>query len=494
MEKQKNYVSKKEFWTYCIGAGGQGMVYGIMSSYISDFYLNVLQLSSIFVLFLMLLARVWDAINDPLMGILMDRAQPKQGKMRTYLLYTPLPIALLTMCLFIDPGLSGNSVLVYAAVTYTLWGMVYTVSDVPFWSLPNTMTANAAERGKLISVARTVNGVGSAVPMVFFMALGPLLASLTSRTGGELEKLKYLVIVLFVSVLGNLLFFRTAFGVKERVHIPVPPKREAGEPGALKLIFTCKPLMLVVAMGVLSSGRYLFQAGAIHVARYSFYLGGDLAGMTMAQREAALQSSISTVSLVFTAATAVGMFGTMLLVPTLIKRFSYKSLIIVSCVIGGVSSLIMYTIGYENIWACAPFLVISSIPLGMINTLSSAMIGDCLDYMEYKTGVRQNGLGNACQSFVNKLGNALATCTIILTYSLVNLDLSTIGTAYTPNMTVLPVSVRSGMFSLVSIIPAISLLLCMIPIFFYPLTGEKKEQVLQGLAVQREKKGIVVEQ
>lgn len=493
MEKQKIYVPKKEFWTYCIGAGGQGMVYGIMSSYISDFYLNVLGAAPLFVLLLMLLARVWDAINDPMMGMVMDRVHPKKGKMKAYLLYTPLPIAILTMCLFIHPGLSGTALMVYAAVTYTLWGMVYTVSDVPFWSLPNAMTANPAERGKLISVARTVNGVGSAIPQAMFMALGPLLTMLTSRSGVELEKLKYFVIVLVAAVIGNILFFRTYFGVKERVQVPDPPKREPGEPGALKLLFTCKPLMLVVAMGVLSSGRYLFQAGAVHVARYSFYLGPDLVGMTLAQREAALQSSISLVQLVFTATTALGMFGTMLIVPSLIKKFSYKRIIIVSCIIGGASSLAMTLIGYQNIWACAPLLVISSMPLGTINVLSSAMVGDSLDYMEWKTGVRQNGLGNACQSFVNKLGNALATSAIILTYILVRLDVNTIGAAYTPDPAALDVGVRSGMFSLVSLVPAISLLLCMIPLFFYDLTGEKKEKITQELQQQRIQKGIVVE-
>lgn len=490
MEKLKTYVGKKEFRMLSVGALGQGMIYGIMSSYISDFYLSVLKLAPLFVLFLMLLARVWDAVNDPLMGMIADRVDMKRGKMRPYLIITPLPIAVLTILLFSAPNLSDTAKMVFAGVTYVLWGMVYTMSDVPFWSLPNLMTPNPAERGRLFSIARTTNGVGSATPMVIFMVLGFVLPQ-TGLSGLALEKTKYIIIALFAAVVGNLLFANSYFHVKERVNIP-RHKRERGEAGSLKLLFTNKPLMLVLIMGVLSCGRYMFQAGAIHVARYSFYIGPSLIGLTEAQKEAVLQASISKVNTIFAVATAVGMFGTMLVIPKLIKRFSYKSLVIVSCLIGFVSSMTIYFIGYDNFWACVPFFVLSCIPAGVINVLSSAMIGDALDYMEWKTGRRETGLGSACQSFVNKLGNAMATSFIVLMYILVDLDLGTIGVAYTTDPTMLAGSIRGGMFMVVSVIPAISLLLCALPIVFYDLTGKKKQQITDELRVQREQKGITV--
>ena len=154
-----NHVPKKEWMAYCVGALGQGMVYAIMSSYISDFYISVLKLTPLFVLLLMLLARVWDAINDPIMGYIMDHANPKNGKMKPYLIYTPIPIAILTVLLFYAPNISDTAKMIYAAVTYVAWGMIYTASDVPFWALPNALTPNADERGGIISKARTANGV-----------------------------------------------------------------------------------------------------------------------------------------------------------------------------------------------------------------------------------------------------------------------------------------------------------------------------------------------
>lgn len=354
MEK---YIPKKEYRAFCVAALGQGMVYGIMSSYISDFYISVLRVTPLFVLFLMLFARVWDAVNDPMMGMIMDRSNPKRGKMRAYIGIVPIPIAILTFLLFFAPDISNTAKMVYAAITYVLWGMIYTVADVPFWALPNALTPNPSERGSIISVARTTNGIGSAIPMAIFMALGMILPSM-GFSGIQLEKAKYMSIAIIASVIGNLLFLRAYSGTKERVVLPRPPKREKGQKGAVKLVFSCKPLMLVALMGVLASAKYMYQAGAIHVARYSFYIMGDQSKMTAQELEAALQKNVSTVQLVFSITTALGMFGTMLVLPKLIKKFSYKSLLISTCLLGFAASVAMYIIGYEHFWACAPLLVV----------------------------------------------------------------------------------------------------------------------------------------
>ena len=489
MEK---YTPKKEWIAYCVGALGQGMVYAIMSSYISDFYMNVLKLTPLFVLLLMLFARIWDAINDPIMGYIMDRAHPKRGKMRPYLLYTPIPIAILTVLLFYAPNLSGVSLMVYASVTYVLWGMIYTSSDVPFWSLPNAMTPNPAERGDIISKGRTANGVGSAVPMAFFMVLGFILPKF-NLSGTELEKTKYMVIALFCAIVGNILFASVYFKTKERVHIPDPPKRKKGEKTALGRIFSCKPLMLTALMGVLSSARYMYQAGAVHVARYSFYIGKDLTGLSLAEKEAALQSNVSLVSTVFQVASALGMFGAMLLMPLLFRKFNYKQIIIFTSLLGAAASVIVWFLGYERFWLCVPFFVISCIPLGAINVCSFAMIGDCLDYMEWKTGARLTGLGSAIQSFVTKFGNAISTSFIIVMYMIVNLNVADINASVTANPLEMTEAVRTGMFSLISIIPAVSLLLCTVPLFFYDLVGEKKDRITKELAEQRAARGVVIE-
>ena len=129
---------------------------------------------------------------------------------------------------------------------------------------------------------------------------------------------------------------------------------------------------------------------------------------------------------------------------------------------------------------------------GAINVCVSAMIGDCLDYMEWKTGRRLTGMGSAVSSFVNKFGNAISTSFIILMYIIVDFDISAINSNVTANPLEMAHSVRQGMFSIVSLIPAISLLVCIIPMFFYNLTGDFKDKIESELAQQREAKGITI--
>lgn len=498
MENNTKFVGKKEFWMYAVGGMGQGMIYAIMSSYISEFYLNVAVLPPLFVLLLMLLARVWDAVNDPMMGIIADRYTTKWGKYKPYVLFTPIPVAILTFLMFYVPeGFSQTQMMIYAAVTYTLWGMIYTVSDVPFWSLPNAMTPDSKERANVISFSRTLNGVGSAVPMAIYFVLSWVLGKImTGKTDLEIDKAKYMIIALICAVIGSAIFLSSYFFVKERVIIPNKPRKDKSEPSVLSRIFSCKPLMLVVVMGVLASGRYLVQAAAAHVARYTFYIGPDQAGLTPEQLVEALQSSRGTVSTVFMVCAAIGMFGAMLFMPLLYKKFNYKKIVITSCLAGAVASVIMTLVGwFAGFWACIPFIIIMSIPLGVLNTTSYAMIGDCLDYMEWKTGYRETALGSACQSFVNKLGNAVATCTIVLVYLGFKIDPGSIMMAEgSINPLTVSENIRFGMFSLVSLMPGISLILCIIPVLFYDLTGEKKDKIMRELAERRASAGMNIEE
>ncbi len=494
--QEKKYVPKKEVTTYAVAALGQGLVYSCMSSYITDYYMNVLTLNAMFVILLMLLARVWDAINDPMMGMIMDRHTTKKGRMKPYPLWTAVPIAVLTILMFVNPGFDTKNksiwLYVFVAAVYVLWGMIYTVSDVPFWSMPNVMTPNPKERGNIISYAKTVGGIGSAVTVALPIIVGFIVADM------DVEKaniVKYAIMAISMSLIGMPLFVRSSFGVKERIEMPNATKRAPGEPSALKRIFTCKPLVLVVISGVLSFGRYMLQAAAPHVARYSgFYIGSKPS--TVAE----YNSNISTVSLVIQVCAAVGMFGAMLFLPKLYKKFEYKQIMIVSCIAGFVASCFTLIIGWttKNLLICIPFMLISSIPLGVINNVSFAMVCDCLDFMEWKTGFRNTGLGSACQSFVNKIGNAFATVMIIVMYMIVNIDVSNLnvgsGQQVVDAINSLSGTQNFAMFSLVTIVPGISLLLCAVPLFFYDLTGAKKQKVFDELAVLRKERGIEIEE
>ncbi len=492
----KKYVPKKETQAYAIAALGQGLVYSCMSSYITDYYMNVLTLNAFFVIMLMLLARVWDAINDPMMGMIMDRHTTKWGRMKPYPLITALPIAALTILMFVNPGFNTDNksiwLYVFVTVVYVAWGMIYTASDVPFWSMPNVMTPNPKERGNLISYAKTVGGIGSAVTVALPIIVGYFVADMDIERANIV---KYAVMAISMAVIGMPLFTLSTFKTKERIQIPNAQKKATGEPSTLKRIFSCKPLMLVVLSGMLSFGRYMLQAAAPHVARYSgFYLGSN-APQTVEE----INKNISNVALVIQICAAIGMFGAMIFLPKLYKKFEYKQIMIVSCIGGFLSSCCTLIIGWttKNLLICIPFMLISAIPLGVINNVSFAMVCDCLDFMEWKTGFRDTGLGSACQSFVNKIGNAFATVMIIVMYIIVNIDVAQLnvgsGDAVVQAINNLSSTQNFAMFSLVTIVPGISLLLCAVPLFFYDLTGKKKEKVFAELADKRKERGINID-
>ncbi|MBQ2694229.1 MAG: MFS transporter, partial [Clostridia bacterium] len=351
------------------------------------------------------------------------------------------------------------------------------------------------ERSDVISFTKIINSIGSALPEVLFLAIPLILNAIYAKSGNapnplDFEKKKYFLIALFAVVIGGIMYVNCYFHIKERVALP-NKKKVPGQPGSLSRIFHCKPLMLVVIMGILSSGRYLVQAAAIHVARYSFYIGPEN------PTQADILNSISLVKTIFQVCTIVGMFGTTLIMPMLMKKFDYKKIVITTCLAGFAASVVTTLIGYvtelSSIYILAPFIVIQSIPLGVINVISYAMICDSLDYMELTTGVRENGLGSACQGFINKIGNAFSTCGIIVLYMLIDMDpAAMLSKEAIMAATDVVFGQRFAMFTLVSLLPGISMMLCAIPMFFYKIAGKNKEKMLADLAEKRAKEGFVV--
>ena len=239
----KKFVQKNEMTAFCTAGLGQGMIYALMSSYISDYYLNVLQLTPMFVLLLMLLARVWDAINDPMMGMIVDRSNLKSGKMIPFIRFSIIPIAIMTILMYLSPELDKTQMMVFSAFVYVAWGMIYTVGDVSFWGLPNVMTPDSEERSSVISVSKIFNSIGSAVPEVLFLVVGLIMAKWVENSAAPIDALtvqkrKYLIMAIVTVGIGAVLYARACFGVKERVKMPAK-KRAQGEPSQLKRIFTC---------------------------------------------------------------------------------------------------------------------------------------------------------------------------------------------------------------------------------------------------------------
>ena len=157
-------LTAKEKTAYGLGAVGKDMVYMLSASYILYYYQDILGVSAIAMGVILLVARIFDAFNDPIMGIVVAKTKTRWGKFRPWLLIGTLTNAVILFLMFsAPPSLSGSGLVAYAAVTYILWGVTYTMMDIPYWSMIPAFTEGGKEREGLSALARSCAGVGSAI-------------------------------------------------------------------------------------------------------------------------------------------------------------------------------------------------------------------------------------------------------------------------------------------------------------------------------------------
>ncbi len=452
----QNQVSSKERNTYIFAAAGQGAIYAMISSWLLRYFTDVLALELSFVMALMWFAKILNAFADPVVGVIVDRTHSKLGKMRPYLKYSPFIISLLSIFLFVNWHINSQAWrCVYVGVVYVAWGLAYSVADVPFWGLPCAMTDSGEERDKLFSLAKFLNSLGGALPTV-------LVSLLMSDKILGLEK------GIFFSAVGIVVISCIPFGL---VYPNITEKKFAQEgmqsvpiKDQFKYIMTNKILILVLLCGILGFGRYLVQAAYTYAAEYVFVSDSEFVNGFK--------------QVIGFAIIGVGMLPTMLLTPMLIKKFSYKWIMIYSGIFGAVVMTLFYFVelwtGYNFYWAVL-FLFLGGLPLGIFNIVVTSIVGECVDYLEWKNNVRLEGMTASTSTFMAKIGNALSA-------GIIPMVLLICGYVENQPQTTLA---KNSILMLISIIPAGSLLLSIIPMLFYDFVGKKREEALNELAQRR---------
>ena len=187
-------LTGKQKAAFGIGAVGKDMVYALSSSYVMYYYQDILGLSATFVGFILMIARVFDALNDPFMGILVAKTRTRWGKFRPWLISGTVLNALVLYALFAAPEQETGGLMVWFSVVYILWGMTYTMMDIPYWSMIPAITTTPQETENLSVIGRTCAGVGSAL-----MAMGTML--MVGILGGSSERLGFRRVALIVAVI-----------------------------------------------------------------------------------------------------------------------------------------------------------------------------------------------------------------------------------------------------------------------------------------------------
>ncbi len=470
-QKEKRYVGVKENLAYGFANAGQVFGYNLVAGgYLSLFFTKVFGIPEQAVAVMIFVLGIWDTINDPLMGTIIDKTRTRYGKLRPYLMVVPIPLSITTILLFAGPEIlsdvkSTTVKIIYMYISYFIWEFFYTLGDVPFWGLSTAISPSTADRTRAISSARFISGLLGGLSTTVL----PVMMDFTNNGVWKLSlSHDFLILAVIAGTFGMALFSLAGFKTKERV---VQTIKEPSVIDGFKVMFKNKPLMLIILGNVL--GTLSGLAGVFQTYYYSEVLN--------------LSSAVLWINL---PGTILG-FLTYLLIPKLKEKLDNRSIVMLNVVCRFVVGTLVFFAGLAfyrtNIVVISLLLMLQNFIFSFFNTINmvipTEMIGDTVDYMEWKTGERNEGVSFSVLTFVGKLTGSVST-------SLGTALLPVIGLSFTTNAEGLQVAVKGEhtdlyIWALFTIVPYVLGLLTLIPYAFYTLTGKRLAVIRKEMAERR---------
>lgn len=445
-------LTKKEKISYGLGAVSKDLVYSLVAGFLMYYYNTVLGISATFIGVLFMSARLFDAFNDPIMGVIIDKTHSRMGKFRPWLIIGTCTNAIVLYLMFSVPlHLSGNDLLIYASLAYLLWGVTYTMMDIPYWSMIPALTEHGRDRENLSVIARSAAGFGFALPVALTMALVPMLGAGDEHLG--FSRLALLIAVLFI--LGILI---TSINVKERVEV----KRKSPKVSEMfrALLANDQALVVVITIVVFNASLYLTNQLALYFFRFDI-------------GNAALFGIFGTVG-------GVAQIGSMLLIPSLRKKFTSRILLIgamTTTISGYLLLFIMGSLNMNNIVFLSFAAVIIFMGFGIATVLTTVFLANSVDYGEWKNNFRTESVIFSLQTFVVKLASAFSVLIAGVGLDLIGLDVDALTQSE---------STLLGLRFLMVVIPMIGLSLAILFFAkFYNLSDEKLKKITDELHLRR---------
>ncbi|MCD7898919.1 MAG: MFS transporter [Bacteroides sp.] len=471
-------IKLKEKVGYGLGDMASSMFWKIFGMYLLFFYTKVFGISPAAVGTMLLVTRVYDSVSDPLMGIIADRTHTRWGKYRPYLLWFAIPFAAIGVLTFYTPDLSETGRLVYAYITYTLMMTVYTAVNVPYASLLGVMSANPRERNLLSSYRMFFAFIGS---FITFMLLQPLVdffngifdpnptaaEALAESTSISEYPTGWVCAVAVIGVLCAILFFLCFKWTRERVK-PVDETKKNTVKQDLRNLGKNAPWWILMGSGLaallfnaIRDGVALFYfADYIQISYKMPYFGWTMATIYLLVGQAA------------------NMVGVALAAP-LSNRYGKKKTYMTAMAIAAVLSVFFFGLQPDQIVWILILQASISICAGYVLPLLWSMYADIVDYQELKTGTRSTGLIFSSSSMSQKMGWALGA-------ALTGWLLAWFG--YSQEMAVQSEEAIYGVRLMISWLPAVSCLLAVIGMAFYPLSEKKVHDITEELERRRSNK------
>ena len=469
---KKEDMQPKEVLSYSIAGLGQNIICQLVTTFFMLYMTDVAGVSALWLAWMFLGARLFDAFNDPIMGSIVEMTRTKAGKMRPYLKYSPIPIAILTVLLFVSiPGWTETGKFVYSTIIYLLWGIAYTSVDVPYWGLASSMTSDTEKRNTLLTIARLFCTVGSGAVSVFI----PLI---TNGMGADAQYIAYPIIAVVCVLLAVPTFWIGFKGTKERFY-------DAETDGKftliknLKLLGKNKPALIIILIGVLGSLRTIYMTTAVYYAKYNL-------------------RNFSLASIIFLLVVPGGLAAT-LLTPVLSKKFGKKAVFFWSHIVGGALMVILYLIGMNSngtsVEAQIAFyiiIIIAGVPSGFSNILTYSMIADSIDYLEDKTGERAEAFCFSLQTFISKIGMAMTAFVTLVVLGEYGYDASYAQEGGISDEVWNSADfqhVLEGNWMATTLLCGLSMFACAIPLLFYTFNEKKQNEAVARVLARKIVKG-----
>lgn len=441
-------LSVKEKIGYSVGDTASHFVWDMVGFWILIFYTDTYGISAAAAGAIMLIARFWDMISDPIMGIIADRTNTRWGKFRPYILWMALPYSVLAVLTFTTPDLGSTGKVVYAGITYLMLMTVFTAINLPYSSLGAVMTGDSYQRAGLNSYR------------FIFAFIGQLIVTGTALTlsnyfgNGDSSKGYQYTLILF-SIISFILFIITFSTTKERIQ---PPKNQQHNlKKDLGILFRNRPWVILFFVGIISFVMFAIQN--LSIAYYfKYYIGKE--------NSVQLFNVIGTVALIIAIPFS----------KPLSEKFGKRNVYLASSILSGLFFMSLYLPGVKDITLIYILNILAKLSYAPAVPLLWTMLADTADYSEWKSGRRSTGLTFSAATFAQKagwgIGGALAGWMLAVF-------------KFEPNIAQSETAI-TGIKLMISVIPGILYMSCAILLYYYSIDKKTCDIMQKELAQIKE--------
>jgi len=435
----------------------------LSASYVLYYFQDVLGVSAVAMGMILLVARVFDAFNDPIMGVIVAKTNTKWGKFRPWLMIGTLTNAAILFLMFAaPPALDGAGMIAYAAITYILWGVTYTMMDIPYWSMIPAFTRTGREREGLTTLARSCAGVGSALVTIFTMMI-------VHAIGGNNERAGFRWYALIIAVLFVVFITITCIAIKEKSTVDM----QSPSVGQMfkALVTNDQAMVIVIAIVLINTSIYVTSNLVIYFFKYDFGGTGWYNSYTLFNMFGG----------------AIQILSMMVAYPMLRRKYTNIKIFYITLTSAIIGYVVLFGIAFINmsnvyiLFIPAFFIFAAN---GVLQVLTTIFLANTVDYGELKNGRRDESVIFSMQTFVVKLASGIAAFVASLCLSINNLSKqdTTEAEQVIDFAKDVSASAKLGLRMTMTILPVIGLFIA-IAIFAkkFILTEEKVQEIAEQL-------------